>query len=108
LAAWIPGLRVTELRGGLDLSEASVTDPTVPAVITTTIDQLGSRLLFRAYGANPVPSQGAGVKMRPRECARNRRGRGSIYKPRCTGQPREAGACAQPKDRGRVNRGAQD
>ena len=52
LAAWIPGLRVTELRGGLDLSEASVTDPTAPAVITTTVDQLGSRLLFRAYGAS--------------------------------------------------------
>lgn len=52
LAAVVPGLQRATLRGGLDLSDPGVTDPTAPAVITTTVDQLGSRLLFGAYGSS--------------------------------------------------------
>ncbi len=48
----LPGLQIATLHGGLDISELGVYDPTAPAVITTTVDQLGSRLLFRAYGSS--------------------------------------------------------
>jgi len=52
LAAVVPGLQLATLRGGLDLGDPGVSDPTAPAVITTTVDQLGSRLLFGAYGSS--------------------------------------------------------
>lgn len=48
----LPDLQLATLRGGLDLGDPGVTDPTAPAVITTTVDQLGSRLLFGAYGSS--------------------------------------------------------
>ncbi|QSA97550.1 type I-U CRISPR-associated helicase/endonuclease Cas3 [Methylococcus sp. EFPC2] len=48
----VPGLQLAALHGGLDLDDPGVTDPLAPAVITTTVDQLGSRLLFRAYGSS--------------------------------------------------------
>ncbi|MDD5035946.1 MAG: type I-U CRISPR-associated helicase/endonuclease Cas3 [Methylococcaceae bacterium] len=48
----LPGLQLAALHGGMDLSDFGVTDPIAPAVITTTVDQLGSRLLFGAYGSS--------------------------------------------------------
>lgn len=44
---------VSRLRGGIVLDDAPMLDPVRPQVISSTIDQLGSRLLFRAYGASP-------------------------------------------------------
>ncbi|MFM8332710.1 MAG: type I-U CRISPR-associated helicase/endonuclease Cas3, partial [Candidatus Methylumidiphilus sp.] len=48
----LPGLRIATLHGGLNIGDMGVDDPTAPAVITTTVDLLGSRLLFRAYGSS--------------------------------------------------------
>jgi CRISPR-associated endonuclease/helicase Cas3 len=42
-------LRVTRWRGGL-ASEARAHDPHQPEIITSTVAQIGSRLLFRGYG----------------------------------------------------------
>lgn len=39
-----------QLRGGMYRSDAWSHSPTQPAVIASTVNQLGSRLLFRAYG----------------------------------------------------------
>jgi len=41
------------LRGGMYRSEAWARDPLQPTIIASTVDQLGSRLLFRAYGRGP-------------------------------------------------------
>jgi CRISPR-associated endonuclease/helicase Cas3 len=43
-------LGVARLRGGAPRQVAWSRNPAQPAVITSTIDQLGSRLLFRGYG----------------------------------------------------------
>lgn len=39
-----------QLRGGMYRSDAWVKSPLQPTIIASTVDQLGSRLLFRAYG----------------------------------------------------------
>ena len=43
-------LAVHALRGGMYRSEAWARNPLQPTIVATTVDQIGSRLLFRAYG----------------------------------------------------------
>lgn len=43
-------LEVHVLRGGMYKSETWASNPLQPMVIATTVDQIGSRLLFQAYG----------------------------------------------------------
>ncbi|MCX7700163.1 MAG: type I-U CRISPR-associated helicase/endonuclease Cas3, partial [Gemmataceae bacterium] len=48
-----PPLDVLELRGGIYRDNHWARSATQPTIICTTIDQLGSRLLFRGYGVSP-------------------------------------------------------
>ena len=43
-------LAAYQLRGGMYRSEAWARDPLQPVIVASTVDQIGSRLLFRAYG----------------------------------------------------------
>lgn len=47
------GVRVSRLRGGIKTDPDSILDPITPQVVAATVDQVGSRLLFRGYGASP-------------------------------------------------------
>lgn len=45
-------LHVEQLRGGLPREDDWTRSPVQPTILCTTIDQLGSRLLFRGYGVS--------------------------------------------------------
>lgn len=54
-------LEVVRMRGGVTWSWRWLSSPSQPAVITATVDQFGSRLLFRGYGV--------GERLRPIDAA---------------------------------------
>lgn len=46
-------LRVVRLRGGVYRDNGWTADPVTPTILISTVDQIGSRLLFRGYGISP-------------------------------------------------------
>ena len=88
-----PPLVARRLRGGVPLEHDWARTPTQPTILCSTVDQVGSRLLFRGYGVSnrmqPVHAgllgenslilldEGASVRTFPasaERCARHRRG----------------------------------
>ncbi|MDT0446815.1 type I-G CRISPR-associated helicase/endonuclease Cas3g [Streptomyces johnsoniae] len=47
-------LQVVRMRGGVDWASRWLASPAQPAVVTATVDQYGSRLLFRGYHTSPT------------------------------------------------------
>ena len=47
-----PALRVVKMRGGATWDAAWLPRPDLPAIVTGTVDQVGSRLFFRGYGVS--------------------------------------------------------
>lgn len=58
-------LKVTKMRGGVTWDAAWLDRPDIPGVVIGTVDQVGSRLLFRGYGVSdrrkPIDAALAGV-----------------------------------------------
>lgn len=46
-------LQVSTMRGGMPLETAWARTPTQPTICISTVDQVGSRMLFRGYGVSP-------------------------------------------------------